>query len=132
MSYQMKNFPILFALVTMLLVAGCATPSKQPNRDVSTSCPDEGIFGKIPRHSLFAKVKLDMPMNQVYNLIGAPTDEQTYPSSKSFIPFYCGNDEVRMDAHYKGLGRIVFSGANIHLMQVLRVEYDPGETGHSR
>jgi len=132
MSHQMKKSPILLVLTAIFFVAGCSTPSKQPNRDVSTSCSEEGIFGKIPQRSLFAKVKLDMPMNQVYDLIGLPTDEQTYPSSKSFIPFYRGNDGVRTDAYYKGLGKIVFSGANIHLMQVLRVEYDPSETGHSR
>ena len=113
----------------MLCVTGCATTTKQAS---STSRPDTGIIGKIPASSPLAKVKMDMPMKQVYDLIGNPTDQHTYPTGKSFMPFYFGNDAVRIEARYKGQGRVTFCGGGFYQAQVLRVEYDPSETGYGR
>jgi len=62
--------------------------------------------------SKFSKVEIGMPMKQVYDLIGEPTDTKAYVTGKAFIPFYFGNDASRFEALYKGWGRIVFTGAN--------------------
>ena len=69
---------------------------------------------------------MGMQRAQVDDLIGQPTSTRVFPSGKAFIPFYYGPDTVRTGAFYKGLGRVVFSGAHI----VVEIEYDPTEDGY--
>lgn len=81
---------------------------------------------RIPADSPFAQVKTGMRRAQVDDLLGDPTSTRVFPSGKGFIPFYYGPDTHRTGAFYQGLGRIVFSGADI----VVEVEYDPTEDGY--
>lgn len=80
----------------------------------------------IPAGSPLAKVKMGMSRAQVDDLIGQPTSTRIFPSGKQFIPFYYGPDRVRTGAFYKGVGRIVFSGADM----VVEIEHDPTEDGY--
>jgi hypothetical protein len=86
-----------------------------------------------PATSPLAKVKLGMNYKQVREILGSPSDENSYPTGKAFIPFYFGNDARRTTWCYKGEGRVLFSGGNVFGGQgngeVIRVEYDPSETG---
>ena len=89
---------------------------------------DGGIMGTIPPDSPFAKISIGMSMKHVYDLIGPPTDTKSYTTGKSFIPFYFGSDRVRIEALYKGMGRITFTGRS---QTVYRIVYDPSEKGYA-
>jgi hypothetical protein len=75
-----------------------------------------------------------MSIGEVYALIGQPTDTSSHITGKSFIPYYYGGDTHRMEAIYKGLGRIVFSPRNAFTsdMQVIEINYDPKEPGYNQ
>ena len=140
----MKRIVMLGA--TLILVAGaagCKTTSSAENTPKNEAPAKQEKAGKqekpakqekaakqapadIPAGSALAKVKMGMHRNQVEDLIGQPTSSRVFPSGKAFIPFYYGPDTVRTGAFYKGLGRVVFSGASI----VVQIEYDPNEDGY--
>jgi hypothetical protein len=90
--------------------------------------PEQGIVGKIPASSPFAKIQIGMSMQHVYDLIGPPTDTVTYPTGKAFNPFYYGGDRYRTEVRYKGMGRITFTGRQ---HKVYRIIYDPKEKGYN-
>jgi hypothetical protein len=76
-----------------------------------------------------------MTKHQVKELIGSPTDENSYSTGKVFIPFYFGNDARRSSWFYKGMGRVVFADGNPFGgggSEVVRVDYDPSESGVAR
>jgi len=82
-----------------------------------------------------ARVQVGMTKRQVQDILGAPTDQNNYMSGKAFIPFYFGNDARRASWFYKGMGRVVFADGNVFGgggAEVLRVEYDPTESGDAR
>jgi hypothetical protein len=54
-----------------------------------------------------------MPMKQVTDLIGEPTDQGAYVTGKAFIPFFFGGDKYRYEMAYKGQGRLVFAGQSM-------------------
>ena len=133
----MKRSAILFA--SLILVAGaygCKTTSSAESGSTKEAPAKEAPAksekavkqapANIPASSPLAKVKMGMQRAQVDDLIGQPTSTRVFPSGKAFIPFYYGPDTVRTGAFYKGLGRIVFSGAHI----VVEIEYDPTEDGY--
>jgi hypothetical protein len=68
------------------------------------------ITGKPAPGSKFAQLEIGMPMKQVTDLIGAPTDQGVYATGKAWIPFYFGSDRYRYELAYKGQGRLVFAG----------------------
>jgi hypothetical protein len=68
------------------------------------------ITGKPDPNSSFNKLQIGMPMRQVTDLIGQPTDQGAYITGKAFIPFYFGSDKHRYEMVYKGLGRLIFAG----------------------
>ena len=75
---------------------------------------DDAIIGTPAPDSKFAKLKIDMQMDQVQALMGrAPDRTHTYESGKRWIPFYFGNDARRIEALYKGEGCLIFTGGNI-------------------
>jgi hypothetical protein len=74
----------------------------------------------------FGEICLGMSLQQVTDLIGPPTDTKQYVTGKSFIPFYNGTDGVRLEAVYRGLGRITFSGRPL---QVYRIVTDAAVSG---
>ena len=133
----MKRSAILFA--SLILVAGaygCKTTSSAESGSTKEAPAKEAPAksekavkqapANIPASSPLAKVKMGMQRAQVDDLIGQPTSTRVFPSGKAFIPFYYGPDTVRTGAFYKGVGRIVFSGAHI----VVEIEYDPTEDGY--
>jgi len=134
----MKRSAIL--VVSLIFVAGasgCKTTSsaesgstkEAPARSEKAGKSEKAVTpaaSAIPANSPLAKVKMGMQRAQVDDLIGQPTSTRVFPSGKAFIPFYYGPDTVRTGAFYKGLGRVVFSGAHI----VVEIEYDPNEDGY--
>ena len=134
----MRKFVLLLAIPVAAL-AGCAgAPQKKETVAVATteSAPAKSPAVKkvrIPRKSRFARVTIGMTMKQVYDLIGRPTDQRVFPTGKNFIPFYYGDDGVRMAAFYRGEGRIIFSGVSgfgERVYKVVDIEYDPSENGY--
>ncbi|WP_228273744.1 hypothetical protein [Rhodocyclus tenuis] len=70
----------------------------------------EGEITGIPAaNSKFTRLKIGMPLQQVFDLIGQPTDQGAYITGKAFIPFYFGSDKSRWEAVYKGQGRLIFA-----------------------
>lgn len=128
----MKRTAVLVA--SLLLVAGASgcrtTSSSEGGAKKAAPAKREKSVKKapvnIPANSPLAKVELGMKRAQVDDLIGEPTSTRAFPSAKAFNPFYYGPDNIRTGAFYKGLGRIVFSGAHI----VVEIEYDPTEDGY--
>ena len=128
----MKRSAILFAASILVAGAyGCKTTSSAESGSTKEAPAKSEPAAKqaptnIPASSPLAKVKMGMQRDQVYDLIGEPTSTRVFPSGKSFIPFYYGPDTHRTAGFYKGIGRVVFSGANI----VVEIEYDPTEDGY--
>jgi hypothetical protein len=71
------------------------------------------ITGKPAAGSRFTRVQIGMPMRQVIDLIGQPTDQGAYVTGKRFIPFYFGSDRYRHEMVYKGQGRLIFASGGI-------------------
>jgi hypothetical protein len=74
-----------------------------------------------------------MSEREVHDLVGRPTDQGTYRTGKSFIPFYHGSDKHRMEAAYRGLGRLIYSSnstfsadARWHLTWIIHNSNDSG------
>ena len=128
----MKRRTVLFAaLILVAGASGCKTTSSAESGSTKEAPAKSEKAAKkaplpIPADSPLAKVQMGMRRAQVDDLIGQPTSTRVFPSGKAFIPFYYGPDTVRTGAFYKGLGRIVFSGAHI----VVEIEYDPTEDGY--
>ncbi|OGU23056.1 MAG: hypothetical protein A2580_08190 [Hydrogenophilales bacterium RIFOXYD1_FULL_62_11] len=93
----------------------------------------EGEITGLPfRGSRFTKLKIGMPMQQAFDLVGQPTDQGAYVTGKAFIPFYFGSDKVRWEATYKGQGRLIFSnqagfGTGQYLTWII---YNANEAGY--
>jgi len=128
----MKRSAMVVAVLILVAGAyGCSTTSSGESGSAKEApAKREKAVKKapadIPANSPLAKIKMKMQRAQVDDLIGQPTSTRVFPSGKSFIPFYYGPDTHRTGAFYKGLGRIVFSGAGI----VVEIEYDPTEDGY--
>jgi len=117
---------------TLVLVLGGCTASSSSTSSSSTSSSTTAAAAPVPPNSPLAKVQLGMSKKQVQDLLGAPTDQNSYSSGKAFIPFYFGNDARRSSWFYKGVGRVVFADGNVFgggTSEVVRVEYDPSEAG---
>jgi len=70
----------------------------------------EGEITGVPAAgSKFAKLKIGMLREDVFNQIGYPTYQGAYATGKAWIPFYHGSDRVRWEAIYNGQGRLIFS-----------------------
>jgi hypothetical protein len=78
---------------------------------------------------------MGMNKKQVRDILGQPADENSYMTGKVFIPFYFGTDARRTSWYYKGIGRVVFADGNAFgggTPEVIRVDYDPTESGIAR
>jgi hypothetical protein len=53
------------------------------------------ITGKPAPGSKFTQLQIGMPMRQVMDLIGQPSDQGAYITGKAWIPFYFGSDRHR-------------------------------------
>lgn len=90
-----------------------AKPADGDTRRVKGINDWEGdITGKPGPGSRFGQLQIGMPMRQVTDLVGAPTDQGAYVTGKAFIPFYYGGDRYRHELVYKGQGRLIFAGGN--------------------
>ena len=70
------------------------------------------IVGRPGPGSRFTRLQIGMPMRQVMDLAGAPTDQGAYVTGKAWIPFYYGSDRYRHELVYRGQGRLIFAGGN--------------------
>lgn len=92
----------------------------------------QGEITGVPfKGSRFTKLKIGMPMQQVLDLVGQPTDQGAYVTGKAFIPFYFGSDTTRWEATYKGQGRLIFSnqagfGSGQYLTWIIYNANEPG------
>lgn len=91
------------------------------------------ITGRPAANSKFTKLQIGMPLKQVTDLIGEPTDQGAYITGKTFIPFYFGGDRYRHEYVYKGQGRLIFAGGSMgdissgHLIWII---YNSNEGGY--
>jgi hypothetical protein len=90
------------------------------------------VTGNTVAGSRFAQLQIGMPMRQVMDILGRPTDEGSYITGKAFIPFYYGSDRYRYELVYKGQGRLIFAGGSInehsgaHLTWIINSAADSG------
>jgi hypothetical protein len=126
-----------------IVVAGCAEratrsgeraagepPPSQQKQEAAANAPTPP-----PSNSPLAKVTKGMGMSEVAQILGQPTDQNQYVTGKAFIPWYMGDDVSRIEWHYKGLGRVVFTGGGAWGQRggnVEWVDYDPTETGYRK
>jgi hypothetical protein len=91
------------------------------------------LVGTPAPGSKFAKLDIGMPMKEVFDLIGAPTDTSANVTGKAFIPFYFGGDSVRSVAYYRGEGQLVFTRKNIgtSTFRLYAIRVDPSESGYA-
>ena len=133
-----RNLEITAALMAACVLAACqttqggATPAAAPAPAPTAAAPvpaksqaeadtrhvkgindwEGDITGKPGPGSRFPQLQIGMPMKQVTDLVGAPTDQGAYITGKAFIPFYFGGDRYRHELVYKGQGRLIFAGGN--------------------
>ncbi len=122
---------IIITLLSVIVVSGCVGTNKNtqtPANDTESSIQKTAI----PSNSPFSKIKKDMGVNQVFDIIGHPTDQEAYVTGKAFIPFYMGSDTSQIVYYYKGMGQIYFTGGGAMGGggRVIEVVYDPSEDGY--
>ena len=128
-----RSVRVAVASGLLLGLVGCATKSAPEPSSGATSAVAVGV--PAPAGSKLAQVKLGMGKKEVKDILGAPTDENSYSTGKMWIPFYFGNDARRTSFYYKGVGRVVFADGNAFgggTAEVVRVDYDPTESGVAR
>jgi hypothetical protein len=92
----------------------------------------EGEITGIPvAGSKFNDIQIGMPLKQVMDIVGTPTDQGAYITGKAFIPFFFGSDRYRHEVVYKGLGRLIFAGSsgfdtNAHLIWIIHSANEQG------
>lgn len=119
----------LAALVAVVALAGCAshrgadnasapaTPAASADPDLRIVKSKDGRFdgemvGTPAPGSRFAKLSIGMTYEEVTAAIGAPANMAMHETGKRWIPFYFGNDVVRMETIYPGEGCLSFTGGN--------------------
>lgn len=69
-----------------------------------------------------------MSEDEIVKLMGRPPNRyHTYESGKRWIPFYYGNDAIRMQALYEGEGCLIYAAGNRFgrtSPDLIRIEYD--------
>ena len=134
-----KSFGWTIIITVLIFSSGCSKlGTTKSDSQASAKAPAsavEPIKGKLVAGSKFSKIKIGMPMKQVYDLIGEPSDSKNYITGKAFIPFYFGNDAARFEALYKGWGRLVFTGANAfggRSYKLYQIINDKDEDGYNK
>jgi hypothetical protein len=122
-----------------LVLAGCAERASRPAERNAAAPPPADATANAPTPpppgTPLARITKGMAMSDVAQILGQPTDQNQYVTGKAFIPFYYGDDVSRIEWHYKGLGRVVFTGGGAWGQrggQVEWVDYDPKETGYRK
>jgi hypothetical protein len=91
------------------------------------------ITGNPAPNSRFTKLQIGMPMRQVVDLVGPPTDQGAYITGKAFIPFYFGSDRHRYEMTYKGQGQLIFAGGGMgdySSGNLIWIIHNPNEPGY--
>lgn len=121
-------------MIMAVLLGACSTQtSSGAAKESASAATAEGVAP--PAGSPLAKIQIGMHKTQVREILGSPSDENSYPTGKAWIPFYFGNDARRSSWYYKGIGRVVFADGNVFgggTPEVVRVDYDPTESGVAR
>jgi hypothetical protein len=120
---------LLLAAPLALFACNSPQPLDSPFRE------GPAISAPIPPDSPFAKVKIGMPMDQVYATIGPPTSPAvTFMTPKNNSPLHFCADNYRSIAHYKGIGAITFSQDNSFTTasSVLFIDYNPNDPGYAQ
>ena len=133
----MRRYTTWLMVGAMLLAVGaCSTQTSQGSGGATAPAANEPPVGvPAPPRSPLSKVQLGMTKKQVADILGHASDENSYMTGKVFIPFYFGNDARRTSWYYKGMGRVVFADGNAFgggVSEVVRVDYDPSESGVAR
>lgn len=132
MPRGMLRRPVLAPLLAGLLVFSFAALSGCAHRATSESGSGRARAAEMapPANSKLAKVRKGMSDDDVRLILGAPSATRTYPTGKSFIPYYYGTDTMHTEWRYRGIGRITFSRNQYsgHL-KVIKIHYDPHEPG---
>ncbi|WP_232076673.1 hypothetical protein [Variovorax sp. PBL-H6] len=90
------------------------------------------ITGNPAANSKFTRLQIGMPVRQVTDLAGPPTDQGAYITGKAWIPFYFGADRHRFEMTYKGQGRLIFAGGGMgdfgsgYLIWIIHNPNEPG------
>ena len=90
------------------------------------------ITGNPVPGTKFTQLQIGMPMKQVTDICGQPTDQGAYITGKAFIPFYYGGDRYRHELLYKGYGRLIFAGGSMgdisgrHLIWIIHSANESG------
>ena len=113
----------VFPLILIGLLMGCASTASAPAPQAETKTPST----PIPATSKFAKLHIGMARAEVHAAIGTPGAFKVIPSGKAWIPFYYGADRTHTIEYYKNEGRLVYSGGNDRLIDIV---YDPAEDGY--
>ena len=149
-----RSLEVTAALMAACVLAACQTtqggaapaPAPTAAAPVPAKAPAEGdtrhvkgindwegdITGKPGPGSRFTQLQIGMPMKQVTDLVGTPTDQGAYVTGKAYIPFYFGGDRYRHELVYKGQGRLIFAGgsagdwSNGHLIWIIHNAAEPG------
>lgn len=108
---------------TTATAAPAASSASKGSTQTKASSSGKGKFGDIQN---------GMSIDDVVNLIGAPTSEYWRPTGKAFTPFYYGSDTDRMMYLYKGKGRVEFNRASRHssVWRVVSIQPDSNESGY--
>ena len=82
------------------------------------------ITGNPAPKSKFTRLQIGMPMKQVMDIAGQPSDQGAYVTGKAWIPFFFGSDRYRHELVYSGSGRLIFAGSsgydtNAHLIWII-------------
>lgn len=123
-----RGMGIIVVSILLAGLVGCSSRSAQEPAPAATATA-------APAGSKLAEVRIGMTKKQVKDILGPPTDENSYSTGKVWIPFYFGNDARRTSFFYKGVGRVVFADGNAFgggSSEVVRVDYDPTESGTAR
>jgi hypothetical protein len=122
-------------VAALWFIAGCGSSgSSTTQADNSNAVAPSAATRPIPPDCIFAKVKMGEERDEVFRTIGQPTFlSSPYQTGKAFIPFhYGGGDDIRVAAHYKGVGIITFGNDSAYTSgySVVDISYDPNEPGY--
>ncbi|OFV92247.1 MAG: hypothetical protein A3J75_07980 [Acidobacteria bacterium RBG_16_68_9] len=127
----MLRFAMYIVLGSLVMVLNaCATQTSK-----STEVDAVPVASAAPPGSPLSQIAIGMNKKQVRDILGSPTDENSYSTGKAWIPFYFGTDARRTSWFYKGLGAVVFADGNVFgggAPEVVRIDYNPTESGAAR
>ena len=135
---------VKYGMIAMCILALAGCGKRAPSADAvadsgvrkvrsADGAIDGQIYGTPAPRGKFAKLQIGMPMKQVFDLIGQPTDTDAHITGKVFIPFYFGGDTSQVEAFYKGEGHLTFTGAHFAGApnRLSEIHVNPAETGYA-